>query len=67
MAKAKTKTKAQLHEEIGELLHSAKIRLEMLGHSGSAAHKEQCAKARAKRSNALISYRNNVFIVRLSS
>ena len=48
MAKAKTKTKAQLHDEIGELLHSAKIRLEMLGHSGSAAHKEQCAKAKSE-------------------
>jgi NTP pyrophosphatase (non-canonical NTP hydrolase) len=48
MATKKTKSKAQLHEEIGELLHSAKVRLEMLGHSGSKAYKEQCSKARSE-------------------
>jgi len=41
----KKKTKKELHEAIGELLHSAKVRLEMLSHHGTKSQKEQTEKA----------------------
>lgn len=38
-------TKAEIHESIGELLHSAKVRCELLSETGSKAQKKQAEKA----------------------
>lgn len=59
-AKKKRKTKKELHEEIGELLHSAKVRLELIGHTGNKAHKEQAARARSEVSRAHSAFKASI-------
>lgn len=43
--KPRKKTKAELHDAIGENLHAASIRLEFLKTQGNKAQKEQAEKA----------------------
>tara|TARA_R100001463_G_scaffold15492_4_gene40456 strand:+ start:376 stop:579 length:204 start_codon:yes stop_codon:yes gene_type:complete len=43
--RSKKRTKAQLHDAIGESLHAASIRLDMLKHSGNKTQQAQAEAA----------------------
>ena len=58
--RSKKKTKKELHESIGELLHRAQVRLEMLEHEGRAAAKEQARKAKSEVSRAHTAFKSSI-------
>ena len=58
--RTRKKTKAELNESIGELLHTAKVRAEMLEQSGSKTQQAMAAKLRSEVSRALSAFRESI-------
>ena len=58
--RSRKKTKAELHEAIGELLHTAKVRAEMLEQSGSKTQQAMASKLRSEISRAHAAFKESI-------